>query len=1314
MSLMMVFVFGSCSEDKFIEDEFGPNGVKSVKLAENYKLTNVDIDSTTVTNKITFMDQGSGKLLLTYNDGTEGEKDIDVTQYAFLKLPSIGTIVRQSQEIKYLEQKVTAQDSTGLDRDKYSLQYDESLALDIVAGAHYFDTVFYKGTQSIKLPYFKFDSIRHHKVTYKSLPDTVLQGQKAKVFMATVAAQAFRSHLEQKQSQMAYIPVKEVIFSDPIIDDDLISMDEDKEKSAFTRKYERTESYVKYLDTWNWVINRRYKSKTEISKHSKTLTATLEVPARKVLYQSDTDFKCTKSWIENEGKLKQAFHFQCGNYLLTINEAHDKEVFEYGGKSLDLSYHYFKDITFNGAIPTTLKPVTVDGVTYNKVTLVKISLTAVNSNGEKEPIMVEVEVRDNDGGGQTPDNLVNLTGKDGKLYEEEGSKKTVSEITIEMDFGKYGKKDSIVSTYLDIFVKSSNIFVGVGKSKNINNSGITQTKKESSRKDGHVQITRQDFTYNSKFLDGYSHQMTGRNEIPTFVMGKFSVPMKSSSISMSFEDAEVPDQATEVTHDGKTFYRYTPTKLNYIWSYNGWKKAIVQEMHLDIEKGITPPETEKLTDLTAMDRSYYFNSSSNNWVSKLIAKMTFSQGSKTYSRDTTVTCPYDVTVQAQSIFNAFVDTKSLALTSITENASTSNAEQKDDFIITKRNKTYLCKYNQNIQHNLYVNDATIVFKLGNYQLDMLTGTVNINKNGEPVIPSSPSSTVTNNGKQYDRYTPTKLNYNWTYGVETNSVTQEMHLDVLKGAVPPETEEFKGWTNINKELKWDANQNKPVTIVTATQNFKKGNDTYTRDTTYKASLNVEVTAQSIFSGKVEKKEVRNQSVGNFSTNSSTTRKEGENIVITTNKQTATAAYEGFTHVLNATNETAKVVRGEYSIDMLDANITAAFKSSDIPATSSSSVTDNGITYDRYTPTNLVYEWTYSDHKAEVTQQMHLDVKKTELKDKDAWLEDQVIVNKSGQFYSEATLKIKNSNDEVRSEFKSCPIDIKIWGDAFSAFLATSNFSYNNFSGVTPNETTRSNGEFTIKRTITTMNANFNGENSTSFNHKLYLQNEVPTLVAAGKTLTMKGADLSVAYSNHTQDAGQVNGLITTYPTHINYNGSFDGHNIPTTVDGEIKVEKAMEPNLPDWAGPIDWNLTKAQCGWSLALNQGEVGKQFHTNVYTFATQNGKFLILADGSVIPYKNSDISATSGKYSATTTTDKSSLALAGLKPAQGTDYQNGGMWEKLTSEGMSTTFPVSAVITTGVKNLFFGTDNYSYNENTGVLTITLASGAKVVFKGK
>lgn len=1305
MALCLILVLGSCDDHRYLGGDDSP--VDKITVEEGYTLTEKSFVNDSVNGKCTYTDEGTGTIIAWSGKDIVETAQTSWTPTGVISYPTIWTIAREKKDINYLSQVKLKVDTTGLELHHYSLKFDNDLVIALEAASNFVSKNWHEKT--IILPYFSFDSIKYVSTAYVQQPNEIVGDKEAEIYDTNVLLNIYRNSGSVHPFKVKF---KQQIFKNPDVDDKLIRIEEDTKNSKFERRYVRTENYIKYVDTWTWKINRIYADKTEVSTFSKELNNWFEIPQRKKLYQDNLDFTCTKNWEEKINSKNSIFYFECGGQQIEIPSYWQISNFEYGGKAIQLQYHYFNKFTCSKYSSTSLGVKEESGTQYD-VYLIKVPITGYNTGlGDKETFNVEFEVWKRKGGGGGKETLTGLDATSQNLYWDLDISSWVTKATLRKSFSNGSatySRDTTVWTALNIFMKNRSIFTAMLPNKSVTHLSVGQpAEATSTRKNGNFVITTKKLTYTSNF-SGFNHMMDGNNETAVYKEGNFEVKMLGSDITVEFQNSVIPSNYTEVSHDGKNYYRYTPTRLQYQWTYNQKASDLEQTMNLDIEKGITPPVEDKLTNLVALSRELYWSNSDYSWITKANLRMTRSNGTNTTSRDTIVWTPVKVSVSPQAEFIAALATKSISHTSIVDGSKTSSTRTEGNFVITTRNVTHISKFN-GFNHNLTATDETVVFAMEGKEVQMLTSSININYRTAE-IPTS-STSISYDGKTYDRYAPTNLVYNWTYSDQSYSLDQTMKLDVEKGSTPPVEEVINGLEAISRDLYWE---NSRLSWITKAVIRKKFSNNTSRDTTVSTALNISVKAQSLFTAILTGKNISNQSIGNWATTSTTTRNDG-NFEITTSNLSATSQFDGFTHKLTGVNEKAVFKIGQYSVDMLGDDIDVLFSKYAIP-NSSSEVSYDGKTYDRYTPTTLDYTWSFHGRNSDLTQNMNLDILKTvvpPVTQEDAWIIDGDVDN-DGNSWLKLTVKYSDQTTKDTTVYLTFNNNWQL-ANPFEVIKADNTVSDPSFTTGTTNVSTSYKESFTIKTHKVVKEAVYDP----AMKHNVSYTYQTAKVKIANKDFDMPSSDITPAYVNYSQSSGTVNGNYTHYPTQTNFTFTYNGHPNQATQEITIKVAKAIEPNLPEKLGDIDWAATQRQGQETVILKNGSVTPADRDIVGTFVCTGGYVALYSNGEVGTYAFEDgtsktneiLSATKGSTSGIS----KAFSIAWLYAVDGSwsDNKNSSwLYRPLDTNGTETGLDITSGVIGNITTPLNGQSGYSYDANTKTLTITLSNGVSKTFKG-
>ena len=941
MIALWACVFNACSDDTIV----GPGGksynpVTDIELIEgDWTLVNVSVDS--IAGAKEFTDKGEGRLILLYKDETSRDSSIVWNPQASVEYPTDMTWYVNSKDIALDKAtKVEISDSTDMEYFQYTFNFEngKSLLLDAKARIESLEA----HGKTLKLPYFAFTNIEYSGVQeYKKLPPEVVEGKEVESYQAVLRFLVTRSVKELADSEKTYkmyVPVNLVISGgNTPVDPDLDRIEADQKESTFTREYDRQSKYVKYIDTWNWIINLYYNDGS-VKQDSKkgTINAWFEFPGKQKIYQDNLDFSLTASNTESPNSTSKEYNFTCGGQNFTVSSYWEKATYSNGGQTIELPYHYFNNIQYNGYTTTKQGEQTENGTNY-QVYLVTISMTASNTSGESEKFNVLYEVwkkKGQDGGDSDDDDPTKDV--DAWIKESYLDDDNKSHATITIVDNKGNERDTVVAIQYNISWSLDQDFDVTKSNQSVSHQGISEgTTSTSTRYSGDFTVQTIKTVKVSSF-EGFSHKITTVNEKATIKVAGKVLTMPSSDL--------VPVYKT-YTQDSPTVSNNVasyPTHLKYECSYNNKTTSKVQDGVIRVQQEEEKPD--KVYDVDAWIKS---SDLTNEGLASAIITIRNNQGAE---RDTSVQVQYQNSWSLDNPFDVTKNDNSVVFSGINNGTSTTSTRTSGAFRITKTKTTKTASF-KDFSHKIYteVEKATIT----------VAGKVLTMPSADMVVSykdyDQESGTTSNGITSY----PTELHYTCSYNTGSTSKTQNGTIRVKADEPEDPVTDVDAWI-VSQELTNSGLSSANIRI----QNSKGG----TRDTTVSIQYQLSWSMATPFT--VTKADNSVSHTGISQTGSSSTRRTDHAFSVTTTTTTYQSSFNGFSHAITTVNERATVRIAGKDLTMLSSDMNVSYINYD---QNSGTVNGNTTSYLTY----LNYGCTYHNGSLEdKSQQVTINVTKNE--------------------------------------------------------------------------------------------------------------------------------------------------------------------------------------------------------------------------------------------------------------------------------------------------------------------------------------------------
>lgn len=901
MLALWACVFNACdpeSEVFGLEDKKS-NPVTDIKLAEaDWTLKNVSIDS--IAGEKKFTDKGEGRLVLLYKDGTSKDSSIIWNPTASVEYPADNVWYVEKKDIALKDvNKTQRTDSVDMEYFQYNFNFEngKSLLLDTKSRIEKLEA----HGKTIKLPYFAFTNIEYSGVQeYKKLPPEVVEGKEVESYNAILRFLVTRSVKELEDSEKTYkmyVPVKLVITKgNTPVDPDLDRVEADQQKSTFTREYDRQSKYVKYIDTWNWIINLYYNDGTVKQDTKKgTINAWFEFPGKQKIYQESLDFSCTASNTKSTSSTSKDYNFTCGGQNFTVGSYWEKATYSNGGQTIELPYHYFNNIQYNSYKAERQGEKTENGTIY-QIYLVTISMTASNTSGENEKfnVLYEVWKKKTQTDPDDPDNPDEPTKDiDAWIKESELDSNDKSHAIITILDNKGNERDTTVAIQYNISWSLDTDFDVTKANNSVSHQSISEgTSTTSTRTSGAFTVQTIKTVKTSSF-EGFSHKITTVNEKATIKVAGKVLAMPSSDLVPVYKTYT---QDSPTTANDLVSY---PTHLKYDCSYNNKTTSKTQNGIIRVKK--EEPKPDPVYDEDAWIKN-------SNLTDDGLSSATITiRNNKGAERDSSVQVQYNNSWSLDNPFDVTKSDNSVVFSSISSGTTTSSTRTLNAFTITKTKTTKTASFN-GFSHKIYteVEKATITIKLasGNKILNMPSADMNVSYKDY----SQDGGTTSNGVTSY----PTRLNYTCSYNTGSSSKTQEGTIRVKKDE-PEEVTDIDAW------FKTQNLTNTGLSSATVVIKNSKGE---TREENFKIQYQLSWSLANPFEVTKADNSISHLGISQGNTSTST-RTEGKFTVTTTTK-THTASFDGFSHPVTTVNETAVLHIAGKELQMLASDLTPAYE------------------------------------------------------------------------------------------------------------------------------------------------------------------------------------------------------------------------------------------------------------------------------------------------------------------------------------------------------------------------------------------------------
>lgn len=917
MITLWACVFNACTEDPTVlwgKDISIP--VTGIELAEgDWTLVNVSVDS--VAGAKEFTDKGEGRLILLYKDETSRDSSIVWNPQASVEYPTDMTWYVNSKDIALDKAtKVEISDSTDMEYFQYTFNFEngKSLLLDAKARIESLEA----HGKTLKLPYFAFTNIEYSGVQeYKKLPPEVVEGKEVESYQAVLRFLVTRSVKELADSEKTYkmyVPVNLVISGgNTPVDPDLDRIEADQKESTFTREYDRQSKYVKYIDTWNWIINLYYNDGS-VKQDSKkgTINAWFEFPGKQKIYQDNLDFSLTASNTESPNSTSKEYNFTCGGQNFTVSSYWEKATYSNGGQTVELPYHYFNNIQYNGYTTTKQGEQTENGTNY-QVYLVTISMTASNTSGESEKFNVLYEVwkkKGQDGGDNDDDDPTKDV--DAWIKESYLDDNNKSHATITIVDNKGNERDTVVAIQYNISWSLDQDFDVTKSNQSVSHQGISEgTTSTSTRYSGDFTVQTIKTEKVSSF-EGFSHKITTVNEKATIKVAGKVLTMPSSDL--------VPVYKT-YTQDSPTVSNNVasyPTHLKYECSYNNKTTSKVQDGVIRVQQEEEKPD--KVYDVDAWIKS---SDLTNDGLASAIITIRNNKGAE---RDTSVQVQYQNSWSLDNPFDVTKNDNSVVFSGINNGTSTTSTRTSGAFRITKTKTTKTASF-KDFSHKIYTEVEKATITVAGKALTMPSADMVVSYKDY----DQESGTTSNGITSY----PTELHYTCSYNTGSTSKTQNGTIRVKADEPEDPVTDVDAWI-VSQELTNSGLSSANIRI----QNSKGG----TRDTTVSIQYQLSWSMATPFT--VTKADNSVSHTGISQTGSSSTRRTDHAFSVTTTTTTYQSSFNGFSHAITTVNERATVRIAGKDLTMLSSDMNVSYINYDQDNGSVSGNTTSYLTYLNY--------------------------------------------------------------------------------------------------------------------------------------------------------------------------------------------------------------------------------------------------------------------------------------------------------------------------------------------------------------------------------
>ena len=915
MLALWACVFNACEESEVYGLGDGKsNPVTDIELAEtDWSLKNISVDS--VAGAKNFTDKGEGRVILLYKDETSKDSSIVWKPTASIEYPTNPVWYVDSQNISQKNvNKVEKNDSVNMKWQQYTFNFENGKSLTLDAKSRI--KVLEAHGKKLELPYFEFTKVEFNGVQeYKKLPPEVVDGKEVESYNAILRFLATRSVKQLENSDKVYkvyIPVKLVITKggDTPVDPTLDKIEADQQKSTFTREYDRQSKYIKYIDTWNWIINQYYNDGS-VKQDSKkgTINAWFEFPGKQKVYQESLDFSCTGSSSESTGSTSKDFKFTCGGQSFTISSYWEKETYSFGSQTIELPYHYFNNISYNTYKAERQYEKTENGTTY-QVYLITISMTASNTSGENEQFNVLYEVwkkKTIDGGGDNPDDPT----KDVDAYIKEShlDDNNKSHATITIVDNKGGERDTTVAIQYNISWSLDTDFDVTKADNSVSHQSISNgTSNTSTRTSGAFTIQTIKTVKTSSF-NGFSHKITTVNEKATIKVAGKVLTMPSSDLVPVYKSYT---QDNPTTADNLVSY---PTHLKYDCSYNNKTTSKTQNGVIRVKK--EDPKPEEIYDEDAWIKS---SDLTDDGLASAIITIRNNKGAE---RDTSVQVQYNNSWSLDDPFDVTKSDNSVVFSSISSGTSNTSTRTSGAFTIQTIKTVKTSSFN-GFSHKITTVNEKATIKVAGKVLTMPSADMTVSYKDY----SQDNGTTSNGVTSY----PTRLNYTCSYNTGSTSKTQE-------GTIRVKADEPV--TDVDAWFKTQTLTNTGLSSATIVIKNSKGE---TREENYEIQYQLSWSLANPF--EVDKADNSVSHTGISQTNSSSSTYTKGKFTVTTTTKTYKSSFDGFSHSVTTVNETAILHIAGKDLEMLASDLTPSYVNNNQESGSTSGNTTSYLTHLNY--------------------------------------------------------------------------------------------------------------------------------------------------------------------------------------------------------------------------------------------------------------------------------------------------------------------------------------------------------------------------------
>ena len=919
MLALWACVFNACEDSEVYGLGDGKsNPVTDIELAEaDWSLKNISIDS--VAGAKNFTDKGEGRVILLYKDETSKDSSIVWNPTASIEYPTDPVWYVDSKNISQKNvNKVEKTDSVNMKWQQYTFNFENGKSLTLDAKSRI--KVLEAHGKKLELPYFEFTKVEFNGVQeYKKLPPEVVDGKEVESYNAILRFLATRSVKQLENSDKVYkvyIPVKLVITKggDTPVDPTLDKIEADQQKSTFTREYDRQSKYIKYIDTWNWIINQYYNDGS-VKQDSKkgTINAWFEFPGKQKVYQESLDFSCTGSSSESTGSTSKDFKFTCGGQSFTISSYWEKATYSFGGQTIELPYHYFNNISYNTYKAERQYEKTENGTTY-QVYLVTISMTASNTSGENEQfnVLYEVWKKKTPIDPDDPNNPDDPT-KDVDAYIKEShlDDNNKSHATITIIDNKGGERDTTVAIQYNISWSLDTDFDVTKADNSVSHQSISDgTSNTSTRTSGAFTI-RTIKTVKTSSFNGFSHKITTVNEKATIKVAGKVLTMPSSDLVPVYKSYT---QDNPTTADNLVSY---PTHLKYDCSYNNKTTSKTQNGVIRVKK--EDPKPDPVYDEDAWIKS---DNLTNDGLASAIITIRNNKGAE---RDSSVQVQYNNSWSLDNPFDVTKSDNSVVFSSISSGTTSTSTRTLNAFRITKTKTTKTASFN-GFSHKIYTEVEKATITVAGKVLTMPSADMTVSYKDY----SQDNGTTSNGVTSY----PTRLNYTCSYNTGSTSKTQE-------GTIRVKADEPEEVTDVDARFKTKNLTNTGLSSATVIITNSKGE---TREENYEIQYQLSWSLANPF--EVNKADNSVSHTGISQTNSSSSTRTEDKFTVTTTTKTYKSSFDGFSHSVTTVNETAVLHIAGKDLEMLASDLTPSYVNNNQESGSTSGNTTSYLTHLNY--------------------------------------------------------------------------------------------------------------------------------------------------------------------------------------------------------------------------------------------------------------------------------------------------------------------------------------------------------------------------------